>query len=496
MADGTGENTTAQSTAKFGELPRGKQTIVDKDGNAWEIINDGSGKVKLANINGDVISPATEGKQDDVIAELKIANKFIDDQALISFTNPILGRSVHLANPGFTGTPEMIHDGLDQTLWTASNLTGSNFVFTSTTHAKQAIATVVDFSLLSGDAMTINGTNITNTTVTEGVEWTASVDNATTATSLASAINAVAGVSATASGAVVTVIADDTVTQADITTFTSTDGTNLPVSAQSVDGSSTVNDDEALFTAPSDIDFNNFSTLSFFTYIVDWSVQGGAKEVQIRFRNSGTDVGNSVVLNKFLDIGSFNFWQAIFIAKTEFGIAGETVNEFVVKTVDIGTGPPPSVFFDRIQIEESGAPVTFSITPPPGFTFRFQLIQISTEGPANGITSIDNVPSDRFYMVNALANGWNTNATLNNTLFEGEVIRDNRTLLRFPGVTFQNVSTFIDQSTVQIVSQTDVLSGVVLKSSTGDKIDQVFNDDMTNFTFFNLTAIGVLSIET
>jgi len=64
--------------------------------------------------------------------------------------------------------------------------------------------TIVSYAGLTGNTVTFNGT-----VLTEGVEWTAATSNNATATSLAAAINALAGFSATALGAVVTVVADE-----------------------------------------------------------------------------------------------------------------------------------------------------------------------------------------------------------------------------------------------------------------------------------------------
>jgi len=63
--------------------------------------------------------------------------------------------------------------------------------------------TIVDYTLLAGKTVTTNAV-----TKTEGADWTAAVSNPATATSLAAALDAIAGVSAVAVGAVVTITAD------------------------------------------------------------------------------------------------------------------------------------------------------------------------------------------------------------------------------------------------------------------------------------------------
>lgn len=60
--------------------------------------------------------------------------------------------------------------------------------------------TVVDYTGLTGDTVTVNGV-----TKTEGVDWTAGTDNDTTAQSLKSALNAITGVTATGSASVLTI---------------------------------------------------------------------------------------------------------------------------------------------------------------------------------------------------------------------------------------------------------------------------------------------------
>jgi predicted RecA/RadA family phage recombinase len=68
--------------------------------------------------------------------------------------------------------------------------------------------TVLDFAQLDSDNATVTVTvNGTATVLTEEVEWNAATSNDATATSLASAINALAGVTATATTNVVTVVA-------------------------------------------------------------------------------------------------------------------------------------------------------------------------------------------------------------------------------------------------------------------------------------------------
>ena len=88
-----------------------------------------------------------------------------------------------------------------------------------------ATITVVDYSALTAAVLTVNGTALT-----EGVEWTAAVDNDTTAASLELAIEAVTGISSVAAANVITATVVATGTAGNAFTLTTSDAVNLTIS--------------------------------------------------------------------------------------------------------------------------------------------------------------------------------------------------------------------------------------------------------------------------
>jgi len=81
-----------------------------------------------------------------------------------------------------------------------NNLNDFHYEATALDQRASGTITVDDYSVLSGKTVTVDG-NV----LTEGVDWNAATDNDTTATSLASAIDGIAGYSASATGAIVTI---------------------------------------------------------------------------------------------------------------------------------------------------------------------------------------------------------------------------------------------------------------------------------------------------
>lgn len=427
------------------------------------------------------------GSPGEVDFRLNVTKRIADDVELPFLDS--LGSAKMNINVGFTGTPERIHDGADRAEWTFSNLTGTGFVESVTTHAAQGISTVIDFSLLSGDTVTIDGVGITNTTLTEGVEWTASTDNETTATSLASAINGVTGVTATASGAIVTVII---VNGSDITTLTSSNATNLPTTAQSIDATGTVDGNEMQLLDTGTTDMTNFSTLTGRIFITSFTNVGATKNIQLRFRNGSTDVGNLINLSDFIDSTTLNTWQTFAIVKSQFGVDTETVDNAVVKVIDTAPGVPPDFFLDLIQIEQNGSPVTFTLFIPTGGTFSINRIQLT--GQVSGVGGSGTLPfvsPNEFFFIPKLPIGMNFRITVDGVTVESGKFRNN---FDFSAEVGEEINISWDGSSVAKLSQNFLFgNGLKLIESRGDSFEMIVNDNHSSMDELKFNATGDLS---
>lgn len=88
-----------------------------------------------------------------------------------------------------TATTPLRIDGMDAPPDAAVNRGGGNLILTGGIGTHQVV--VDNYALCAGDTVTVYIDGATNT-LTEGVDWTAATDNATTATSLAAAVDALA----------------------------------------------------------------------------------------------------------------------------------------------------------------------------------------------------------------------------------------------------------------------------------------------------------------
>jgi hypothetical protein len=392
---------------------------------------------------------------------------------------------------GFTGTPEIVHDGTDRAAWAGSAISGS-WTFNDTSHGHQGIITVIDYTALSGKIITIQGTNITNTVLTEGVDWTAATSNDATASSIQSAVDGVAGVSATVSSAVVEVTADNGITQADITTLT-TDAAagEMTASARGIDATATANGDEALFEDTGSIDMSNYTAISLAIYLTKWN-DLQSNEITLRARLNGVDVGTAVNLSDFIDTASLNHWQEIAMSKSELGLDTDTIDEFVIKTIaNAGEPNAPDYFIDHFQVEETGEPHTFSWEPPAGTMFIFQKEEVAFAA-TSAITAL---APDEFITLPRLNIGLVSRLTINGVTTVATIVRDNfdfNSLGSTRPVEFISNGSKIFGKFVYNPGENSPFGAVILRSSTGDGVAFDVNDDLSGLDKLQFRLIGQL----
>lgn len=379
--------------------------------------------LKGLNVDAKVVAPLVDNTNEDTPA-LAVATRNLNNftPSFEALLNDTFGADMN-QTVTFAGTPVGIYNGQDSTLWTPSTISGNagDFDETNTDHAHGGIVTISDYTGLSGDTLQVNGTNITNTTLTEGVDWTAATSNNATASSLATAIDGISGVSASANAAVITVTAD---ANADITTFTESDAANMPSSAQCLGAAGSEGGDIIQFAKGSDIDFNDYVAITGWIYITGWAGDNQDVNVYVWDTDADEQVGTTVSLSNFIDRTLFNTWQKFSIALSELGAATATsVDALRVETIDTGAGAPPNYFMDDMQVEETGTPLIFSYSPDEGKTVRITNIAVVM---VDNVTEANAKDYNSLMGVNALANGITVNWTINNgenNIFGGSVTR-------------------------------------------------------------------------
>ena len=258
--------------------------------------------------------------------------------------------------------------------------------------------------------------------------------------------------------------------------------TQAQAGTKSVDAIATVDNDEALFTRASTISTGDYTAITGFIYITAWP-GSGTKEVTLRLRNGGINQGDELNLSNYMDTGTLGSWQAFAIPIEEFNAGTVDVDEFVVKTVDIGGGQAPNYYLDVLQFEEAGGD-TFIIEPTPGTRFHITEITIVMADTTTDTSSTWN----QILELAKLTNGINFILTTDNAIRFNGTFQQHVDFLTFPGME----ASFDGNGTNASVQYTADLSAfpAVMSGKTKDNFRMIIADNLSGLLFFRVLVRG------
>jgi len=266
--------------------------------------------------------------------------------------------------------------------------------------------------------------------------------------------------------------------------------TQANTGSASIDATATVTDDEALFASGGLINFDNFTALTGAVYLTKFS-STGIKHIEIRTRLSGVNVGSVVNLDDFIDTGTLNAWQSFAIGDASFGLNGDNVDEFVVRTVSSGGGPPPAYFLDDMQWEQTGVPQVFTASPSVGTWLHLTSLSLFFADDIAGTLANGTMPNlafDQLLGVSKLNNGVIVQLTQKDKVTFQNNFRQLADLLVSPTVSVQNAGS--DGTNTWMKLLVDFPEPIILKSELGDSVTLTFNDDLSGLSFLRAAAAG------
>jgi len=255
---------------------------------------------------------------------------------------------------------------------------------------------------------------------------------------------------------------------------------------KSIDATATTNNSEALLSN-SLTDLGDYTAVTGWIYITQWSDRGTLKEIELEFRNSGVLVGNFINLSFYVNEFDFNTWQKFTIPLTDFGASTASINEMVIRTRDVGGGPPPDYYMDVIQLEEVGEPIEYEIRPDTNYGFIDSL----------NFVMANNVPST---VTNGTLFGLAYDSLLGETLSNGIVIQSFRNGEQKFSSTVSTIGDILQSPGQEIVTQMSDGTNTFIKCSikftemlpfnkkTGDYFRIIISDDLSGLLLLRFAA--------
>ncbi len=402
------------------------------------------------------------------------------------FVSPDFGIAMNV-NVAFAGTPEQIHDGLDEVLYTATAVVGTKFTFNSGDFSRSAKSEILDFNDvdLNGSVTTLNGT-----AHTEGVEWNAVTSNNQTATNLAASLNGQTGFSASATGQIVTVLAD---VGFDITGLsTNADASNQTATAQSVKVDNAAVNDIANFAKGSDLTMSSYTALTFSIRVDKNWAPGDSVELFAYDTGLGVQVGDAVALEDLFPFDEFDTWHNVVVQISDLNIStATTVDAFRLRIV-ARTAPGPTFYLDRIQLEVSGTPAVFTVNVARGSVFHVDEVVFSFADALDATLANAGMPTldhNKILGLAALPSGINITRVKGGTTLFAATFKTFQDFLRSgaePGAPWS------DGTNTAVVFRIKFPTPLTLGAAGADSFTIQINDDLTGLTNFTVACRGAL----
>jgi hypothetical protein len=243
------------------------------------------------------------------------------------------------------------------------------------------------------------------------------------------------------------------------------------------------NNDAATFTDAGEIDMSNYTAITGQVQLV--SFNAAQNSINIQFSNNGGLVGNSINLNDYIDTGLIGSYQGFVIPKADLGISSTTVDEMTI-TIARSGGTRPTIYFDVMQIEETGDPLTYTAEPDAGTKLHVSEIVLGWADVGTGGTAY---AYNKIGAISKLSNGIVLNVTIDETVIFSASFQQLADFLLEGGVILNQV----DDGTntyITINIKVDKISPIVLDARENDKITITINDDISGLLEFKAEAIG------
>ena len=265
---------------------------------------------------------------------------------------------------------------------------------------------------------------------------------------------------------------------------------------KSIDGTATGKDSIALFDKGSNLDLSGYVSITGWIYLTNWPV-AGTKHIQIYGwdTNTGTMVGTSVNIDNYVSTSVIGSWQKFTMSLTDMGLSAQTIDSIRIQIA--ATATSPDFYLDDIQIEETGAPVEYTIKPTANtwlHVYKWNVFIVDEydgtldTGSANITPTMPKIPYLGFLGVSTLPSGINFRKYVNDELVQSVTFRDVADFLSFPSGRIMDSGD--DGTNVWIKIELELAVPSVSKAENNDYLSIVISDDLSGLKVLRIGTVS------
>jgi len=208
--------------------------------------------------------------------------------------------------------------------------------------------------------------------------------------------------------------------------------------------------------------------------------------------NSGSIVGNKVLLEDYFVQNDFDVWQTVTIPLVSMGLGGDEIIDSIRIEGESNTGRGPEYYLDKIALKgtSTSTPLCYTAKPSPGTRYHVNAFRLIIGNNISGSVTngtMTGLSYDKFIGMNELSGGLNIQRILNESAdFTGRFTTTSD--LMFAGL--RNIDSISDGTNSLFIYEFEFHTPSILDSRTNDRIEITLNDDMTDLTYLRATLLG------
>lgn len=269
------------------------------------------------------------------------------------------------------------------------------------------------------------------------------------------------------------------------------DSTNRPNNGtKSVEIAAPNLNDTWMFDKGSDINLNNYVSLSLLVNVDKNWTSGDSISVFGFDTGTGLVVGNSVLLENYINEFEFDTWQATSIPLSDMGLETSTID--AIRMVLIGKhGASPTLYIDDFQVEQTGGPIKFTITPAPGKVFLMESVLVTFTDALDisvANASVAGLAFNKILGLVSLTNGYQIKLERKQIAIFTNTVREIGDHMALGG---EVTNVICDGTNTLLTIKIDLgLAPISLQARNEDNISFTINDDMSGLTGMQVVAVG------
>lgn len=204
---------------------------------------------------------------------------------------------------------------------------------------------------------------------------------------------------------------------------------------------------------------------------------------------TGLEVGTRVNLDDYFNQNSFDTWQLLTIPLDDMGLTGQTIDSFRMQFT-LNNGTSPEFFIDDFELQETGAPIVFTIEPEQQQAYQVYGIDFTFIDALNttlASNSMLNLAYDQILGLSKLDSGITLSRIVEDTVEFSATVTCLYEFLRISG---QITNSICDGTNTSITIRITFSEPIELRGDALDKITIQVADDLSGLLGFNAFALG------